>query len=109
MNNKRRKILKDIKRKIELYDPEEETYKQFFLNVGTEVSVIQSEEEDAFDSMPENLQGSMRGINSEEAIDYLSEAHDIIDDIREIDPFDEDIVIDKMFDVTDLIEDAIYC
>lgn len=109
MNKKRRNLLKEIQRKIELYKPDPDTYKQFFLNVGTEVGIVQSEEEDAFDSMPENLQGSMRGMSSEEAIDYLVEAHDIIDDIRETDPFDEDTVIDKMFDAAGLIEDAILC
>lgn len=35
---------------------------------------ILSEEEMYFDNMPENLQGSARGEESEEAIDYIGEA-----------------------------------
>ena len=33
-----------------------------------------------FDNMPENLQGSMRGEESEEAIDIMSEADSALDD-----------------------------
>ena len=40
---------------------------------------ILSDEEFSFDNMPENLQGSLRGEESETAIDVLSEA---IDDIE---------------------------
>lgn len=41
---------------------------------------ILSEEEDYFNNMPENLQGSMRGEDSEEAIDALTEAIDLINE-----------------------------
>ena len=33
-----------------------------------------SDEQDYFDMMPENLQGSMNGMNSEEAIDKMDDA-----------------------------------
>ena len=39
-----------------------------------ELEVIESDEQEYFDSMPENLQGSMNGMNSEEALDKISEA-----------------------------------
>lgn len=41
---------------------------------------ILSDEQDYFDNMPENLQGSMRGSDSEEAISQMEEAIDSIDD-----------------------------
>ena len=42
---------------------------------------IKSEEENAFENMPENLQCSMRGEESEEAIDTLEE---VVDQLNEI-------------------------
>lgn len=35
---------------------------------------VLADEESAFENMPENLQSSMRGEESEEAIDYMEEA-----------------------------------
>lgn len=49
---------------------------------------ILAEEENAFDSMPENLQSSLRGEESEEAIDILTDA---VDDLSKI--------IDKLYDI----------
>lgn len=40
----------------------------------TELEHIKDDEEFTFDNMPENLQGSMRGSNSEDAIDCMDEA-----------------------------------
>ena len=37
-------------------------------------SKITDDEQDYFDNMPENLQGSMRGMESEEFIGYLDDA-----------------------------------
>lgn len=48
--------------------------------IKSNLECILSEEEDYFNNMPENLQGSMRGEDSEEAIDVLSEMIDIIDE-----------------------------
>lgn len=42
---------------------------------------VLSDEEFAFDNMPENLQGSQRGMDSEEAIEILDE---VIDQLSEI-------------------------
>ena len=44
---------------------------------------ILDEEESVFDSMPENLQGSMRGQESEEAIECMDEANDAIENAIE--------------------------
>ena len=53
-----------------------------------ELERIESDEQDYFDCMPENLQGSMNGMNSEEAIDKIGIAveciNDAIDYIEEI-------------------------
>ena len=38
------------------------------------LEAVKSDEEFAFDNMPENLQGSMRGEESEEAIEFMDEA-----------------------------------
>lgn len=42
------------------------------------------DEEDAFDNMPENLQGSDRGSESESAIDMLNESNDRLEEIIEL-------------------------
>ena len=56
--------------------------------VKDELEIILSDEECYFDNMPENLQGSIRGEQSEEAIDILSEVIDslqsICDNLEEI-------------------------
>lgn len=48
--------------------------------IKSNLECILSEEEDYFNNMPENLQGSMRGEDSEEAIDTLTEMIDILDE-----------------------------
>jgi flagellar biosynthesis chaperone FliJ len=40
---------------------------------------VLNEEETVFDNMPENLQCSMRGEESEESIDYMNDAIDALD------------------------------
>ena len=45
-----------------------------------ELETICSDEEDYFDNMPENLQGSQRGMDAEEAIDQMNEAVSSIED-----------------------------
>jgi len=42
---------------------------------------ICDEEQDAYDNMPENLQGSMRASDMEDAISEMSDALDAIDDV----------------------------
>lgn len=44
---------------------------------------ILNEEEMVFDNMPENLQCSMRGEESEESIEYMNEAVDSLDNAIE--------------------------
>lgn len=49
-------------------------------NIKSELETICSDEEDYFDNMPENLQGSQRGMDAEEAIDQMNEAVSSIED-----------------------------
>lgn len=45
---------------------------------------VLGDEEDAFDNMPENLQSSTRGMESEEAQDILSEAIDALEEVLDL-------------------------
>ena len=69
MNKIRRKALATVVAKLdEAYDLLEE---------------IQSDEQDAYDNMPESLQESERGEHMGEILDVLGDAIDSLDDIRE--------------------------
>lgn len=74
MNNIRRKQLKAW------YDKA--------IELKEELNNILLDEQNSYDNMPENLQGSIRGMNSEEAIDQIEDAinnlEDAIDIISEI-------------------------
>lgn len=48
--------------------------------IKNELESICSDEQDYFDNMPENLQGSQRGCDSEEAIEQMEEAISSIDE-----------------------------
>lgn len=67
MNKSRAQQLRDLIGKIEY--------------CKNELEKIKSDEEDAYESMPENLQGSYRGEESERIIDELDE---ILDDYEEL-------------------------
>lgn len=60
MNNKRRQQLRKLINRME--------------ELKDELETIESDEQDYFDTMPENLQGSANGMNSEEAIDKIADA-----------------------------------
>ena len=66
MNNQRRKKLKDWIRKAQ--------------GLKNDLENIAMEEEMAFESMPEGLQSTMNGMNSEEAIDKLNEAIECVEE-----------------------------
>jgi hypothetical protein len=67
MNKSRRKELMEWVSKAESWAAQGEELK-------SELENICSDEQDYFDNMPENLQGSMRGMDAEEAIDAMNEA-----------------------------------
>lgn len=64
MNNQRRKKINEVKSLLKMS--------------GEMLDKILNEEQDYFDNMPENLQGSMRGEDSEAAIESLEESIDAI-------------------------------
>ena len=64
MNNKRRKEISKIVSTLE--------------DVRDRLNEVVDEEQSAFDNMPESIQGSDRGCDSEEAIGYLSDALDSV-------------------------------
>ena len=76
MNKNRRKELMEWVKKAEEWAVQGEELKD-------ELENICSEEQDYFDNMPENLQGSMRGMDSEEAIDKMNEAIESMDNAIE--------------------------
>ena len=74
MNKSRRQRIRDVRREIE--------------SCKENLQKILDEEQDYFDNMPENLQGSMRGSDSENAIDVLEscieDLENIINELMEI-------------------------
>lgn len=69
MNKERRIKIRNIIKEIE--------------QVKEKLQDVLNEEESVFDNMPENLQYSMRGEESEESIDYMDEAVDALDNAIE--------------------------
>lgn len=59
-------------------------------------------EEDTYDNIPENLQGSWRAEESEKAIDALNETIELLTDLQSAEDADEDESEDK-------IQEAIGC
>lgn len=74
MNKQRKQKIRDVIKEIE--------------NCKDNLQKILDEEQDYFDNMPENLQGSMRGSDSEEAIDIMEscieDLENIISELTEI-------------------------
>lgn len=78
MNNQRRKELNNIAGKIgAICIPVNITRLDF---IKSDIEMVLMDEEMAFESMPENLQYSYRGVMSQEAQDNMNEAIDLIDE-----------------------------
>lgn len=69
MNKQRREKIREVRNEIE--------------TCMNKLQTILDEEQDYFDNMPENLQGSMRGSDSEDAIDIMESCIDRLDEIIE--------------------------
>lgn len=67
MNKQRREKIREIRNEIE--------------SCKDKLQIILDEEQDYFDNMPENLQGSMRGSDSEDAIDTMEGCIDELDEV----------------------------
>ena len=76
MNKNRRKELMEWVKKADAWITQGEELKN-------KLERICSDEQDYFDNMPENLQGSMRGMDAEEAIDAMNEAIESMDNAIE--------------------------
>ena len=72
MNRTRRNQIKAIRTQVK------EAYAKF-VEISEKVDEIIGEEQDYFDSMPENLQGSEKGYAAESAIEALEEIRDGLD------------------------------
>ena len=64
-------------------------------------------EEDAYDNIPENLQGSWRAMDSEEAIDALNDAIDLLTDLQSSEGADEDETMDKLQEAIGCLEEIV--
>lgn len=74
MNKQRKQKIRDVRKEIE--------------NCKDNLQKILDEEQDYFDNMPENLQGSVRGSDSEDAIgtmeSCIEDLENIINELTEI-------------------------
>lgn len=78
MNNQRRRELNNIAGKIgAICIPVNITRLDF---IKSDIEMVLMDEEMAFESIPENLQYSYRGVMSQEAQDNMNEAIDLIDE-----------------------------
>ena len=98
MNKERRSKLAKLQRDLTLIST---TFnKEKLSEYISDLDDIRSDEEMAFDSMPEGLQCSMRGMAAEEAIEYMDEALAYLEEA--VDAETED-------DFEDAVESAISC
>lgn len=77
MNDTRRRRINELKAQIDFVNS---TLKE----LSKKLSSILSEEQYAFDNMPEGLQSSYRGMCSEDAIDSMEEASEKLDEAIEL-------------------------
>ena len=77
MNKQRREKISKLKIRFQSTQAE-------LKQLSSELSSILNEEQDAFDNMPEGLQGSYRGMCSEDAIDSMEEASEKLDEVIEL-------------------------
>lgn len=93
MNKARRKELAEVIQKLNQVRDKSDLYNEI-----STLEDIKSDEESYYDNIPENLQYSQRAETSEEAIDNLDEALDLLNEVYDVDEFDKD---------NDLIQQAI--
>ncbi len=93
MNNQRRKELNNITATMENVSTPVDI--EQLEGIKSDIEMVLMDEEMAFDSMPENLQYSMRGEMSQEAQDNMNEAIDAIDEfISEYEDYETDQIHD---------------
>lgn len=77
MNNDRRKQIKESNKKIDFVIDILNQYK-------SEIELIQSDEEDSFDNLPESFQYGLKGDTIQDAIDEMEDVTERIDEIVEM-------------------------
>lgn len=77
MNKQRREKIRKLKARFQDIQTE-------LKQTSGELTSILSEEQDAFDNMPEGLQSSYRGMCSEDAVDSMEEASEKLDEVIEL-------------------------
>ena len=77
MNEQRREKIRKLKARFQDIQTE-------LKQTSGELTSILSEEQDAFDNMPEGLQSSYRGMCSEDAVDSMEEASEKLDEVIEL-------------------------
>lgn len=85
MNKARRKQLSEVTRALNAVKDKDDLY--LIIN---ELDSIKDDEQDYFDNIPENLQYSQRAEDSEQAIDNLDEALNLLNEAYDADEFAND-------------------
>ena len=93
MNKARRKELSDVIRGLNTMQDKDDLYS--WINT---LDSIKDDEQDYYDNIPENLQYSQRAEDSEQAIEYMEEALDLLNEVYDADDFDKE---------SELIQEAI--
>ena len=99
MNNARRKMIREA---IDILE----------MRKGTDhaLDILENvlyNEEDAYDNIPENLQSSWRAMDSEEAIDALNDAIELLTELQSAEGVDEDETEDKIQEAIGCLEEIV--
>lgn len=84
MNKARRKELSNVIRGLSILQDKNDLYSWI-----STLDNIKDNEQGYYDNIPENLQYSQRAEDSEQAIEYLEEALDLLNEVYDEDEFDK--------------------
>ncbi len=84
MNKARRKELAGVIKGLNTIQDRDDLYS--WINT---LDNIKDDEQDYYDNIPENLQYSQRAEDSEQAIEYMEEALDLLNEVYDMDEFDK--------------------
>lgn len=84
MNKTRRKELSDVIKELNVIQDRDDLY-----SCINTLDSIKDDEQDYYDNIPENLQYSQRAEDSEQAIEYMEDALDLLNDVYDADEFDK--------------------
>lgn len=114
MNNGRRKLIEIVitmlSELLDVYEQRDKTYMiEAISQAISKTSAIYEDEEDSYNSIPENLQNSDRALAMEEALDSLEEASLALEDalcILEMDEGDVENAMDNVFGAIECLKEA---